>query len=64
MRRFWHSLLAVLAGNAIYFAVQPYLPVKAQHQLYAVDWGIAVDFWMCVACYGVLAALPWFRGRR
>ncbi len=51
---FWRSLIAVVAGNAIYFSVEGYLPVRARHQLYQIDWGLAVDFWMCLACYGLL----------
>lgn len=53
-RSFWQSLIAVLAGNAIYLSVERYLPLRAQHQLYQVDWGLAVDFWICVGCYGLL----------
>jgi hypothetical protein len=51
---FLRSLIAVLAGNAIYFAVERHLPPKAQHHPYAIDWGMAVDFWMCLVCYGIL----------
>jgi hypothetical protein len=51
---FWQSLLAVLAGNAIYFSVQRFLPARAQHQLYQIDWGLAVDFWICLVCYGLV----------
>ena len=51
---FWRSLIAVLAGNAIYFSVEQYLPPRAQHHPYAVDWGLAVDFWMCLVCYGLV----------
>ena len=53
-RSFWESLIAVLAGNTIYFSVEKYLPPKAQHQLYQIDWGLAVDFWMCLVCLGVV----------
>ena len=53
-RRFWQSLIAVLAGNAIYFGIEPYLPPPAQHHIYQIDWGLAVDFWICLVCYGVL----------
>ena len=53
-RSFWQSLAAVLAGNAIYLCVEPYLPARAQHQLYQIDWGLAVDFWICLACYGLV----------
>jgi len=37
-----------LAGNAIYFGVERFLPPRAQHQLFQIDWGLAVDFW--IAC--------------
>lgn len=53
-RSFWQSLIAVLAGNAIYFSIERFLPPAAQHHIYRVDWGMAVDFWICLLCYGVL----------
>jgi hypothetical protein len=52
--RFCQSLLAVLAGNAIYFSTERYLPLRAQHHIYQTDWGLAVDFWICLVCYGLL----------
>jgi len=53
-RTFWQSLVAVLVGNAIYFGIERFLPARAQHGLYQLDWGLAVDFWICLVCYGVL----------
>jgi hypothetical protein len=53
-RPFWQSLIAILAGNAIYFTVQHWLPLKAQHQPFQIDWGLAVDFWLCLFCWGLL----------
>jgi hypothetical protein len=50
----WRSFAAVLLGNVIYFSLERFLPVKAQHQPYQIDWGLAVDFWFCVVCYGLL----------
>jgi hypothetical protein len=50
----WRSAVAVIAGNIIYFALERFLPIKAQHQPYQIDWGLAVDFWICVACYGLV----------
>jgi len=52
---FWRSLIAVLAGNAIYFFLERHLPPRARHTPYAIDWGLAVDFWMCLVCYGMVA---------
>ena len=51
---FLRSLLAVLAGNLIYYSIERYLPAVAQHQIYKIDLGLAVDFWFCLVCYGVV----------
>jgi hypothetical protein len=53
-RSFWQSLIAVLAGNAIYYSVERFLPARGQHQLYQIDWGLAVDAWICVVCYALV----------
>jgi hypothetical protein len=50
---FWQSLAAVVVGNAIYFGVYSFLPPRAQHGINRVDWGLAVDFWICLVCYGL-----------
>ncbi|MBS1855559.1 MAG: hypothetical protein JST11_09360 [Acidobacteria bacterium] len=60
---FWRSLIAVLAGNAIYFSLERYLPPRARHQPYAIDWGLAVDFWMCLVCYGLVGLFHRYRNR-
>jgi hypothetical protein len=51
----------VLAGNLVYLAIEGWLPPAARHQIYRIDWGLAVDFWLCVACWGLLKLVPWFR---
>jgi hypothetical protein len=35
-----------------------YLPARGQHQLYRIDWGLAVDFWICVICYFLVRLIP------
>lgn len=56
LRRYWKTLVAVLGGNFLYFAVLlPYLPLAARHQPGQIDLGLAVDFWICLALYGLLA---------
>ena len=60
---FWRSFAAVLAGNAIYFALERHLPPKARHEPYAIDWGLAVDFWMCLVCYGLIGLFRRYRDR-
>ena len=52
--RLWRYLIAILAGNAIYFAVEQYLPPRGQHQPFQLDWGLAIDFWMCLVCYMIV----------
>jgi len=52
--RWWRYALAIVAGNAIYFSLQRFLPARAQHQPFQMDWGLAVDFWICLVCYGVV----------
>jgi hypothetical protein len=47
-------LIAILAGNAIYFAIEPHLPGFAHHQLYTLDWGLVLNFCICLICYGVI----------
>ena len=56
-RSLWQPLIAVLAGNVIYWSVERFLPLYAQHQLYQTDWGLAIDFCFCLACYGLLRVI-------
>ena len=53
-RRWPDYLLAILAGNIIFLLVEAYLPVAVRHQTFRVDWGLAVDFAICVAVYGAI----------
>jgi len=61
MTNFVQALIAVLAGNAIYFILIPYLPPGARHMPNHVDAGLAVDFWFCLVVFGVLKTVA---GRR
>jgi hypothetical protein len=55
---FFHSLAAVLIGNAVYFLVLvPHLPAAGRHRIYSLDLGLFVDFWVCLVIYGLLALL-------
>ncbi|MEP6643699.1 MAG: hypothetical protein ABJA69_04335 [Acidobacteriaceae bacterium] len=51
---FVHSFIAVLAGNAAYFIVMPYLPLAARHMPERLDLGVAVDFWFCLFFLGLI----------
>lgn len=54
LKQFGLYLLAILAGNAIFLAVNPHLPSHLQHRIFRMDWGIAVDFAFCLAAYGII----------
>ncbi len=47
-------LIAILLGNAVYFALSPYMPPAAQHADRTIGWGTLVDLWLCVLMYGLL----------
>ncbi len=47
-------LVAILLGNALYFALSPHLPPAAQHRSWIVDLGTLVNFWFCLLVYGLL----------
>jgi hypothetical protein len=44
-------LLAVLLGNLVYFAVEPFLPDSLAHNLYEFDAGLILDFGICAGIY-------------
>ena len=51
---FGQYLLAILGGNAIFLLLNPHLPPELQHRIFRIDWGIAVDFLLCAAVYGLI----------
>ncbi len=54
-RRWVEYLIAILAGNGIYFAVlHPSLPPALQHQAFGFDVGLLIDFLCCVLVYGAI----------
>ncbi|HEV2221593.1 MAG TPA: hypothetical protein VGR84_01180 [Candidatus Acidoferrales bacterium] len=55
LRRWLEYLAAILIGNAIYFlSLSAHLPADLRHQTYKVDLGMALDFVICVAVYGLI----------
>jgi len=54
-------LVAILLGNALYFALSPHLPPAAQHHSATIDLGTLVDFWFCLLVYGLLELGASFR---
>lgn len=54
-RRWVEYLIAILAGNGIYFAVlHPSLPPALQHRPFGLDPGLLIDFACCVLVYGAI----------
>jgi len=51
MKNFLDALVAVLAGNAIYFLLMPHLPKSIRHGLFKQDLGLLVDFLICAAIF-------------
>jgi hypothetical protein len=52
---FLKSLIAVVVGNAIYFLLlMRLLPPAGRHGIARLDWGLLIDFWVCVAVFGVI----------
>lgn len=52
IRQAAQALAAVLLGNAVYFLLLwPRLPVSWQHQPFAFDRGLVLDFALCVGFY-------------
>ena len=54
---FAQSLIAVLAGNLVYFLTMPYLPAAAQHNPMRFDLGVVVDFWFCLVFLGAIKTI-------
>jgi hypothetical protein len=50
-QNFLDALLAVLAGNAVYYLLMPHLPQAARHRLFQEDWGLLLDFAICTAIF-------------
>ncbi len=49
-----HTLIAVLAGNTVYFLLMSYLPSVARHVPFRLDLGLVVDFWFCLVAFGIV----------
>ena len=51
VKNFLDALVAVLAGNAIYFVIMPHLPAVIRHAMFKEDWGLLVDFAICTIIF-------------
>ena len=57
MRNIGKALLSILVGNLIYFWANPRLPYAMQHQPNSIDYGLGVDFLVCVVVYVIIDAV-------
>jgi len=62
--RWVRSLVIILLGNGLYFALYPYLPTAARHQRFQVDLGTLVDFWFCLIVFGIFELVAYLQSRR
>jgi hypothetical protein len=53
-RRFFVALTAVVLGNIVYLLLTPVLPQNARHTAFHLDWGLVLDFWICVVIFNLL----------
>ena len=53
-RRWAEYLVAILLGNIIYLFIEPQLPAVIRHRMFRVDFGLGIDFLICVALYVVV----------
>ena len=62
---FLQSLIAVVAGNVVYFLLMPHLPPPARHDPMKLDLGVAIDFWFCLVFLGLIKTVTkWGRRSR
>ena len=54
VRNFLEALIAVVAGNAIYFLLMPHLPAALRHSWLKEDGGLLVDFGICTAIFAAV----------
>ena len=47
------AFFAVVLGNLVYFFLGPAFHLPA-HRPFQFDWGLIVDFWLCVVAYGLI----------
>lgn len=65
MKNFAQALIAILAGNAAYFLLLPYLPLAARHVPFRTDLGLLVDACFCLVALAVTKLVSgWKPGSR
>lgn len=52
--RFTKIFVAVIGGNALYYVFEDNLPAVFRHRIFALDWGLLLDLWICILCWLIL----------
>ena len=60
---FIYALIAVLAGNAVYFLLMPHLPLRVRHVPLQIDLGLLVDFCFCLLLFEALKTVSRWKNR-
>jgi hypothetical protein len=47
------ALCAVILGNLAYFFLGSFFHLP-RHKPFQLDWGLVVDFWLCVVAWGLI----------
>lgn len=54
------AFCAIVLGNVAYFLLAPSFPLAARHRPFHLDLGMVIDFWFCLAAYGLIrSARKW-----
>jgi hypothetical protein len=48
------AFFAIVLGNVVYFVLAPSFPPAARHHPFHLDLGMLIDFWFCLAAYGLI----------
>ena len=51
---FIEAFCAIILGNVAYFLLVPSFPPAARHHPFQPDLGMLIDFWFCLAAYGLI----------
>ncbi len=55
--RWAEYLAAIFGGNILFLLLEPHLPAALRHQIFRVDWGLGLDFLLCVLLFGAIRVM-------
>lgn len=57
LQKYGWMLVAILGGNALYFALYGFLPISLRHAPFRLDFGLLLDFLLCVSIWVLILRL-------